>query len=154
VNVDIAKDVLGPLNVRDRFLPSIQSIHSSLVSLVCGFSLLEPFLTVRFEDLPLPQASPPPPAAVSNDDNGMILLCRICECYVPLSMLEAHSQSCQLVYQTRSNVDSINVRIQHLKGAHRDDEAEPPVVGRRVAGHRARSAVDSDRHRLRADAVD
>jgi hypothetical protein len=114
-NIDIAKDTLVPFIIRDTFLPIIQSIHSSLVSLVRGFSLLEPFLTVRFEELPQPPSplSPLPQPSLDHDDR--FILCRICECYVPLSMLEVHSQSCQVAYQTRSNVDSINVRIDHLQ---------------------------------------
>jgi hypothetical protein len=120
-NVDVALEALVPLVVSDHHAPVIQSIHSSLLSTLRGFSLLEPFLTVRFTEPPPRRVSAGnllvgPPEEIQGDDvAAMLVLCRICERYVPLSMIEEHSQSCALAYETGFEVVSINDRIQTLQ---------------------------------------
>jgi hypothetical protein len=122
-NVDIALEALVPLNISDHSSPVIQSIHSSLLSTLRGFSLLEPFLTVRFAEAPPRRISGGPllagaPHEMQGDDvAAMLVLCRICERYVPLSMIEEHSQSCALAYEAGFHVVSIHDRIQTLQRA-------------------------------------
>jgi hypothetical protein len=98
---------------------SVGSIGRALLCALGDLSHLEYFLTVRVheadrEDSSIAEvSSPPQPVDVSQ----LLFLCRLCEQYVPLAMIDQHSISCQQAYDAGAVMITIEGRIQNLQDA-------------------------------------
>ncbi|KKR37165.1 MAG: AGC family protein kinase, partial [Candidatus Nomurabacteria bacterium GW2011_GWE2_40_10] len=51
----------------------------------------------------------------SIQENSILVLCRICEEYVPLDLLEQHSNSCAIMFHEQSNILTTDERIGKLQ---------------------------------------
>ena len=55
-----------------------------------------------------------------NSNDQMLVLCRICEEYVPIDKIEQHSKSCVLAYESEFTMITIDERIKKLQKAIRN----------------------------------
>ena len=55
-----------------------------------------------------------------NTNDPMLVLCRICEEYVPIDMIEQHSKSCVIAYESEFTMINIDERIKKLQKAIRN----------------------------------
>lgn len=55
-----------------------------------------------------------------NDPDEMMVLCRICEEYVPIDLIEEHSKSCVIAYESEFNLITTDERIRKLQKAIRN----------------------------------
>ena len=75
------------------------------------------------------RSSPWPLPAPDSSDQSLIVLCRICEQYVPLSLMEEHSNSCAQAFQAQVNIITTDERISRLIGAINNSVLNHPWPG-------------------------
>jgi len=75
-----------------------------------------------------PQASHFSPP-MDPDQTSVLVLCRICEEYVPLSLIEKHSKSCACAYQEHYSIISTDEKIMKLQKAIRQSSLACPWPG-------------------------
>lgn len=101
----------------------IQRIGMSLLNLLCGFSYLENFVisqvyrlkktasTTKTKDV----VGDNPVTRHHDEDENTIVVCRICENLVPLSLIEKHSKSCMRAFEAEYSTLSIDDRITKME---------------------------------------
>ena len=111
------------------------SISTSLLTVSLNLSRLFSYVSCTLPTTIVEPASPeervqsPPPSskiAHSNSSENtheedhhdqMLVLCRICEEYVPIDLIEQHSQNCVIAYESEFNMITTDERIKKLQKA-------------------------------------
>lgn len=90
-----------------------QQLLSSSAALTRVFSVISSSLPLAEE----PKEEEPAP---KQEPGELLVLCRICEEYVPLSLIESHSQSCVRAYESESHIISVDEKLVKLQNAIRE----------------------------------
>jgi hypothetical protein len=114
------KDVIYDRLHQNLLTPFVSRLGTALLEIISGFTQLEYFVSVQiFErndedtsDAPIP--SPSPPSSAEDQLDSLLVLCRICEQYVRLPLIEEHSLNCVRAYETGYAIVSTDDRIQKL----------------------------------------
>ena len=103
----------------------ILSVGLNLLNLLCGFSYLENFVISQVYQNTgsssvdggsgSEQAESLVSQRGSEDGESTLVVCRICENLVPLSLIEEHSKSCMRAYEAEYSMLSIDDRINKLE---------------------------------------
>ncbi|KAH0785963.1 AGC family protein kinase [Histomonas meleagridis] len=92
-----------------------QKVLSSSIALSRVFSIIECVLPAAPQH-PVDEIPKPTPRV-----EDMLVLCRICEEYVPLSLIESHSNSCMRAYESECKIMTVDDRITKLENSIRNN---------------------------------
>ncbi|KAH0785067.1 AGC family protein kinase [Histomonas meleagridis] len=98
-----------------------QKVLSSSIALSRVFSIIECVEPPKrpVDEMPKPSIKP----------EDMLVLCRICEEYVPLSLIESHSNSCMRAYESEYKIMTVDDRITKLENSIRNNFLNQPWPG-------------------------
>ena len=100
-------------NLPNPLLKICQQLLSASAALTRVFSVISSSIPLVGE----PKEQEPAP---KQEPGELLVLCRICEEYVPLSLIESHSQSCVRAYESESKIISVDEKIAKLQSAIRE----------------------------------
>lgn len=100
-------------------------VASSLLSIVLKLSRIFSFVSCTLptsvsQSVERSKAPQNNPEEENSQPDEMMVLCRICEEYVPIDLIEEHSKSCVIAYESEFNLITTDERIKKLQKAIRN----------------------------------
>lgn len=116
-NIPAVQSIVSDPNVPKEIKQIASSILTVSINLSRIFSYVSctlPTTVVRHND---DSYTPYQPQASDKKDDQNLVLCRICEEYVPVDMFEQHSKSCVIAYESEFTMITTNEEIKKLQKA-------------------------------------
>lgn len=111
--------------------PSVLEVSNSLLSVAISlsrtFSVVSCSVPSTSIDKDISSASSPP--ITNGEAEPVLVLCRICEEYVPIELMEEHSKNCVIQYESEFTIITLDERIKKLQKAIRNTVLNVPWPG-------------------------